>query len=637
MKTTSSRSRAIAVNRPNRFAQFVAISVLSVGTLIACVGALRADDNVIVAQTFTTLGSPKYPADFAHFDYVNPDAPKGGEISFAAVGTFNSLMPFSRKGDPASLSSVMVERFMETSLDDPNTDYGLLAERLEYPESQDWVIFHIRPEARFSDGEPVTADDAVFTWNLLIEQAFPSYRDALARMVSSVEKVGPLSVKYTFNPEVPREGLISQMGTNAVLPQHYFEAENLRIDESTMTPILGSGPYMFESADAPRQVTYVRNPDYWGNDLPLNKGRHNFDRIRIEYFGDAAAAFEGFKSGAFSFRQETSSKNWGTSYDFPALDKNWVVKKELPNTALPTSSGFVFNLGKDAFQDKRVRQAIALMYNFTWTNETLQYGLFAQRESFWQNTDMAARGLPEGRELEVLQSLGDLIDPSLLTTPAVLPHTSSERQLDRRNLRAASKLMEEAGYVVDDSGMLVKDGERLSLTLLEGNPSFDRIMLPFIENLKRLGVDANYERVDPAQFTARRRDRDYDMIYGSYATGYGPGLGYTQRFGSEDAAVSLFNPAGFANEAADAIMEKMLISKTQEEFVATARALDRVMRDELFIIPTWYNDKHWVAYYDMFEHPPEDILPPLALGHLDFWWFNAERAAELEAVGAFQN
>lgn len=634
MKRSNPPAVSQAVAKQHKTPLWAMLSLIIAALIWTASAALAEDEKIITSYFYSTIGEPKYAADFEHLSYVNPDAPKGGEYSVATIGTFNSMMPYSRKGDPAALSTILVERLMETALDDPNTDYGLLAEKIEYPESRDWVIFHLRPEARFSDGTPLTAYDAEFTWSILMEQAFVSYREALNALVESAVALDERRIKYTFRDGVPRDGLIPQMGSNSVFSKAWFEKTGVRIDESGPTPMLGSGPYVPDEIDFGRSVSYKRNPDYWGKDLPINRGRHNFDTLRVEYFGDSNAAFEGFKSGTVTFRTESDSKIWATQYEFPALDKAWAIKQQLPNGALPTSNGFNFNLTRPHLQDVRVREALGLMYNFTWTNETLQYGLFDQRASFWQNTEMAATGVPTGRELEILQSVADLIDPALLTDPVVMPHESSERQLDRKNLRRASDLLDEAGWTVGDDGMRRKDGKVLSLDILESNPTLDRLVLPYVENLKRLGVEASYNRVDPAQYTELTRALDYDMVYDSYSTAYGPGLGYEQRFGSKDSKEGIFNPAAFGHPAADKILEELKFEGNAENFIAAARALDRLMRAERFIVPTWYNPTHWVAFYDYYEHPPE--LPALGLGVRDFWWSNQEKYDALKAAGAFQ-
>jgi microcin C transport system substrate-binding protein len=391
---------------------------------------------------------------------------------------------------------------------------------------------------------------------------------------------------------------------------------------------------MLDSYKINERIVYKRNPDYWGADLPINVGRNNFDVIRVEYFADTDAAMEGFKAGVYTFRQENSSLSWATRYDFPAVEKGWVKLETPDNGNLPPSYGFVFNLRKPQFQDIRVRQAIGLMFNFSWTNETLQYGLFRQRDSFWQGSELEAKGVPEGRELEILESVKDKIDPAILTEPVTMPHQSDgSRQLDRGNLRKASRLLDEAGWEVGADGLRRKDGKTLDLEFMSQSPTFDRIVNPYIENLKQLGVNARYNRIDGSQYTARERDFDWDMIYDGYVNGLEEGTGLTQRFGSEGLG-DLFNPAGYASEAVDEIAKVIVDAKTRDEMAAGVRAVDRIMRRAYFMVPSWYLGNYWLAYYDMFEHPAE--LPPYALGNLDFWWFDAQKAEALVAAGALR-
>lgn len=619
-----------------RISRSVFGKAMKLALLWVALGTLPAmSETIIKSHAFSDLGTVKYPADFTHLDYVNIDAPKGGEISASRQGTFDSVNAYSRKGRAPALSVMPFERLMGSTSDDPYGSYCLICETLEYPESQDWVIFNLRQNVTFSDGSPATAHDVKFTVDLFLEQGLPSFAQAVKKLYKSVDVLDDYRIKFTFQPDIPRKGLISQAGSSPVFSKAWFERTGARLDEPQQEFTPGTGPYVISEVENSERITVKRNPDYWGKDLPINVGRYNFDVIREEYFADNAAAFEAFKSGVFTFRQESSSLQWATAYDrFPNLSDGHVVKKELENGALPPATGFVFNLRKEKFQDIRVRKAISLMYNFTWTNETLQYGLFAQRASFWENTELAAVGAPTGLELEYLQSLGDLIDPAILTDEVAVPHVSSDRQLDRRSLRAALKLMEEAGYVTGDDGQLRKDGKTLDVEFLEQSPAFDRLVQPFVENMKRLGINATYNRIDPAQFTNRERDFDWDMIYDFYRNGLEEGQGLAQRYGSEDAQYSLFNPAGYSSEAVDQLIAKVLEGSTFEEMQAGVRAIDRIMRSKQFIIPAWYNDKYWVAYYDQYEHP--ENLPPFALGQYDFWWYNADKAGALKAAGVLK-
>ncbi len=612
-------------------------AVIAAGALALAGPALPAfGEEIVTSHGYSTFGDLRYPADFAHFDYVNPDAPKGGEISIFALGTFDSMNPYSRQGRAGALSTIMSESLLLASADEVSAEYCLLCTSLEYPESEDWVIFHINPEARFADGTPVTAQDVVFSHFLLLDQGLPSYAEAVRALIPEAEALDDLTVKFTFAPDVPRKNLINQAGGIPVWPEHWFEATGARLDEPRLEVPPGSGPYMLETVDVNRRITYVRNPDYWGADLPINQGRNNFDRIRIEYFADTDAAFEAFKAGEYTFRQENSSLSWATRYDFPALEAGWVLKEELANGNLPYAAGIVFNLRRPNLQDIRVRQALALMFNFSWTNESLQYGLFAQRESFWQGSSLAAEGVPEGLELEYLELVADLVDPAIFTEEVTRPHESDARApVDRRNLARALELMEAAGWEPDDQGRLWKDGQRFTLEFMTDQPTFDRIFIPYVESLNRLLGDggAIYNRVDPAQYTDRERNFDWDLIYSGYSTGLEEGIGLSQQFGS-DGLGDVFNPAGYASDAVDRLIEIVVDAETREEMEAAVRAIDRIMRRELFIVPTWYNASYWVAYYDMYRHP--DPLPPYALGQLDFWWHDAEAEAALRAAGTLR-
>lgn len=593
--------------------------------------------EIIESHGFATLGELDLPPDFEHLRYVNPDAPKGGEISIWAAGTFDSFNPYSIKGQAGALATLPFETIMADVADEADASYCLLCVRLRTNANEDFVEFDLHPEARFADGEPVTAEDVVFTANLFMEQGLPSFAEPVRARITSVEALDEDTVRFEFNPDVPRKSLVSQAGAFPVFPKHWFDETGARLDESRLEIPPGSGPYQLASYDVNRRIVFERNPDYWGADLPINRGRHNFERIRVEYFGDPVAAMEGFRAGAYTFREETSSIVWATGYDFPAVEQGWVEVEELPDGNVPAAAGFVFNLEREKFQDPRVREALGLMFNFEWTNASLQYDLFEQRASFWQNSDLAAQGVPEGRELELLQELGDLVDPAILTEPVVEPHTSGERQLDRGNLRRALGLLAEAGWEPGPEGLLRNEaGETLDLEFIASSASadLDRIVNPYIDNLRQLGVNARYERIDPAQFTDRRRNRDFDMLYGSYVNGPIEGTGIQQRYGSADAAVSVFNPAAYSSPAVDALIEKVIEAQSMEEMAAAVRAIDRIMRAERFVVPTWYKPTRWVAYYDMYRYP--ETLPPYDIGYLDWWWYDEAAAEELRAAGALR-
>ncbi|UWQ78587.1 extracellular solute-binding protein [Leisingera sp. S132] len=637
MNTAKAAARVRAKDTVN---PLQAAAALAFGLILALAAATlaRAEEAIIKAHGFAEFGELKYPQGFDHFDYVNPEAPKGGELSISAVGTFDSMNPYTRKGRAGALSSAQFESLLVDSYDEPGSYYGLIAESLEYPESQDWVIFNLRPEAKFSDGSPVTADDVVFSHNILLEQGLKSYAEAVRKRIPKAEALGPHRVKFYFSPDFPRRAMITQVGGTSVFSKAWFEAdpENRRIDEPRLDPGIGSGPYVLESADVNQRIVYKRNPDYWGKDLNVNAGRHNYDRIRVEYFGDDVAAMEGFKAGVYTLRPENNSKNWATNYEFSAVELGHVIKGEFPDGNVPPASGFVMNLLKPKFQDIRVREAMQLAFNFEWTNESLQYGLFRHRSSFWQDSPLAAQGLPEGREKEVLEALSDQIDPSILTSEPVMAHASkASRPGDRKNLRRAMTLLDEAGWTVGDDGMRRNaQGKPLKVEFLADSPTIERIVQPYAANLRTMGVDAVLNRVDYAQYTSRRREKEFDMISSAYSMPLEPSTGLYQQFGSEAHEYSVFNPAGLADPAVDALIGNIVDAKTQEELRANARALDRVLRAKRFVVPTWYLDVNWIAYWDMYRQP--ENLPPYDTGLLDLWWIDAEREAELKAAGALR-
>jgi microcin C transport system substrate-binding protein len=598
---------------------------------------LAAQENIIKSYGFSEFDKLKYPEGFTNFDYVNPDAPRGGELSYAAQGTFDSFNPFTRQGRAGARSANQFESLLFPSYDEPASYYGLIAESLEYPENQDWVIFNMRPEARFSDGSPVTAEDVVFSHNLLLDQGLKSYAEAVRKRIPRAEVLDTYRVKFTFAPDISRRALITQVGGTPIFSKKWFQAdESRRLDKPRMEPGVGSGPYVLDSFDINRRIIYKRNPDYWGDKINVNVGRNNYDTIRIEYFSDSIAAMEAFKAGEFTFRQENNSKSWATAYDFPALDAGNVVKKELYDGDVPSARGFVINMTRPQFQDIRVREAVQLAFNFEWTNESLQYGLFQQRNSFWEGSPLEARGVPADRELEILKSLGDALDPAILTSEPVMAHTSRpERQNDRRNLRKAMKLLDAAGWKVGDDGVRRNaQGRTLRVEFLSDDPVLDRIAMPFVDNLRIMGIDALYNRIDNAQFTLRRRERDFDMISGGYRTSLQPSTGLYQQYGIEAAQYSVFNPSGVNGPDIEALIDNIVAATEGEELRANARALDRVLRAKRFMVPTWFLGKYWVAYWDMYEYPAN--LPPYALGFDDLWWINPEKSAALKSSGALR-
>ena len=596
--------------------------------------AAPANADVITSHGISTFGELKYEAGFPHLDYVNPDAPKGGEISVWGFGSFDSMHPYTTKGRSGQLSSIFFESLLEGTADEPDSVYGLVAESLEYPEDRSHVIFNMRPEARFSDGSPLTADDVVFSYEILRDKGLPSFRAVIQKQVESAEALGPHRVKFTFKEGEPTRDLPQTVGGLPIFSKAYYEASGADFEASTLTPGIGSGPYVLDSLEVGQQIVYRRNPDYWGYDLPINKGRHNFDRIRIEYFADYNSAFEGFKAGTYTYRTEASSKIWATGYDFPAIQNGWAKKDTPPDGTLASGQSFVFNLRRDKFQDKRVRQAIGMMFNFEWSNKTLFYGIYERIDSFWENSYLKAEGAPTEGELAFLRPLADKLPEGVLDGPVVMAPASSERQLDRKNLRRASAMLDEAGWPVGDDGMRRNAaGETLQVEILNDSQAFDRVINPYIENLRALGVDAVHTRIDNAQMTERERSFNFDMVVGNFRTALTPGSELEQYFGSESAEFSIFNLAGFGSEAVDSLIDSVTAAEDRTTLDDATRALDRVLRAEVFWVPQWFKNTHTVAYYDMYRYP--ENLPPYALGTLDFWWFDQAAHDKLKAAGAF--
>ncbi len=630
---TKSRVQAKAVDT-SKLRNFVVGSAIGLAVIFGAM-SLRADEAITKTHGFNFFGELKYPADYKHLDYVNPDAPKGGEISIWTMGTFDSFNPYTRKGRAGALASAPFESLLEGTSDEVGTSYGLLAETLEYPEDQSWVIFHMRPEARFSDGTPVTAEDVAFTYELFLNEGLASYRAILGQIVTGVEILGPHRIKYSFADDASRRDAIPIVGGLPVKSKAWFEKTGAKLDESRMEPAIGSGPYVLDSYDINKRITYKRNPDYWGKDLPFNIGRGNFDTIRIEYFADSNAAFEGFKSGAYTFRQENSSKSWATAYDFPALDEGHVIKTLLPDGGMATGQSYVMNLRRDKFNDIRVRQAVGLLFNFEWSNESLFYGQYARINSFWENSELAAEGMPSDAELALLEPIADLLPAGVIDGEAVMAPVSGNRTLDRKNLRKASALLDKAGWTVGDDGLRRNAaGETLTIEIIEDSPTFDRVHLPFIDNLKAVGIDAIYSRIDPAQMTDRSRNYDFDMMVDQFPMSLEPSSGLKQYFGSETANQSVFNSMGLKSEAVDTLIEHVMKAQNKAELATSVKALDRTLRAYYFWVPQWFNDAYRVAYWNMYEHP--ETLPPFALGNLDFWWYNAEKAADLKAKGVLR-
>jgi len=608
---------------------FGVLALAALLTLLA--GLTHADEDITISHGLSQFGELKYGPDYPYFDYVNPNAPKGGEYSTWAFGTFDSMNPYITKGNAAGSSSIFVESLMAGNADEPDSVYGLLAETIEYPADRSWAIFNLRPEARFSDGSPVMASDVVFTHSVFLEKGIPSYRAIVEAEIASVEALDDRRVKFTFQqPSEDNSNLLLAAGTPVLSEAQFLDRD---FAESTLDPILGTGPYVLGSLDVGKQLIYVYNPDYWGANLPINIGTNNFERLRFEYYADSTAAFEGFKAGDYYFRAENSSQAWAENYTFPAVESGWVVKEELPDGNIGAAQGFFFNLHREKFADPRVREAVGMAFNFEWSNKTLFFGLYSRVDSFFENSPLEAQGDIPADELAILEPYRADLPVEVFTEPAYSPPVSGENQIDRSVIRAAGKLLDAAGWTIQDGVRKNAAGEQLTIEFLNYSPQFDRIINPYLENLERLGIVATNNRVDTAQYTERTRNRDFDVMISTYGNSFTPGLSLRQTYGSENANVPSRNRAGLENPAVDALVERIIGSKTREALNLNTRALDRAVRAMHIWVPQWFKDVNTVAYWDLYGYPDPN-LSPYALGSAGWWWWDADKAAKLKAEGA---
>ncbi|MEM9709616.1 MAG: extracellular solute-binding protein [Pseudomonadota bacterium] len=597
--------------------------------------ALAESHDVTTSHGISAFGALKYPADFPHFDYVNPDAPKGGFISFRgtlASSTFDSLNYYILDGEPAQGLERIYDTLLARAWDEPDAAYGYLAESIEFPEDRSWVIFNLRPEARFSDGEPVTAEDVVFTIEAIKADGSPRFQIFISD-IEGGEVLGEHRVKINFVEGAETRDLIGTAGTLFVLPKHYYETVDF--SRSTLEPPVGSGPYLIDDVNPGRSITYCLNPDYWGADLPVNVGTFNFECVTYEYFADRTAAFEALKAGEYVFHEEFFSALWATAYDFPALEEGWVIRDTLDDGRAAGAQGFWMNTRRPHLSDPLVREAIGLAFNFEWSNETLFYGLYNRTDSFWESTAMEASGVPEGAELALLEPFRDQLPETVFNEPAFTPLISGPDNADRSALRRAGRLLEEAGWQVGDDGLRRNAaGEILEIEFVDDGPVFERIVLPYIENLERIGIKSEFVLLDRAQMQLRQEEFDYDIIPARLNLPLTPSVELRAVFGSESADASgTLNLSGVDDPVIDALIQNALAAKTREDLDIAVRAIDRVLRAEHIWVPQWFKGTHWIAYWDMFGRP--DIKPPYVRGE-DYWWFEQEKYDRLIDIGALR-
>lgn len=600
---------------------FRAFSRLPIYLLLA--GVLLAGQSLAAvhsAHAIAMHGEPKYPAGFAHFDYVNADAPVGGQLKLHVIGSFDSFMPWLPKGNAAAGigalgNSYLYDSLVVPSLDEPFTEYGLLAKTIEWPDDRSWVAYTLRERARFADGEPVLADDVVWTFNQLKQHGAPFYAYYYGDVVK-VEALSERKVKFTFrsadNPELAM--IVGQM---PVLPKHYWEERNF--EDATLVPPLGSGPYRIVDFKAGKRVVYQRRDDYWAKNLPVMRGHNNFARVIFEYYLDATVALQAFKRGDYDWRFETNSKYWATAYQGPAFRDGTIVTEEVEHRNPAGMQGFVFNTRKALFQDPILREAMAYAFDFEWSNRHLFYGQYARSRSYFENSELAATGLPSAAELKLLTPLKANL-PARVFTESYQPPRSDGSGRPRKNLLQAQAMLKQAGYRIEGNQLYTPKGQPVRFEFLLYSPAFERVVLPFARNLKVLGIDARVVRVDESQYIQRLRSFDYDMVVGGWGQSPSPGneqRGYWSSASAE--RESSRNTAGVSNPAIDALVEKVITADSREALITRCHALDRALQWGFYVIPNWYLDHHRFAYQSRLAHPP---LPPYVHvdGALDIWW-----------------
>ena len=594
--------------------------------LIACIGTPAAAETYR-GHGLAMHGDLKYARDFTHFDYVNPNAPKGGETTRAARGGYDTFNPFVTKGRAAAGSQVIYDTLMTSSADEPFSLYGLIAETIETPKDRSWVAFTLRKEARWHDGKPITVEDVIWTFNTLVEKGQHFYR-AYYGSVAKVSKTGERTVRFAFKDSTNRE-LPLILGQLAILPKHYWEGRDFQA--TTLEPPLGSGAYRIASHEPNRSVVLERVKDYWARDLNVKKGQENYDRIRFEYYKDTTVALEAFKAGDIDLRLENSAKNWATAYDTPALRDGRIIKQEYKHNRTAGMQGFVFNLRRDLFQDRRVREAISLAFDFEWSNKALFHNAYTRNRSYFDNSELSARGLPSGEEKQILERLKDKLPPEVLTTEFNPPKTDGSGKY-RPNLRKAAKLLREAGWKVDKKTRKLVDGKTgtpFAFEILLISPLFERIVLPFNKSLARLGIDVKVRIVDSAQYSERLTNFNYDVIVRGWGQSDSPGNEQRNYWSTESAdRPRSRNYTGLKDPAIDELIELLIAAPTRESLVARTRALDRVLQWHHLVVPHWYIAHDRIARWNKCGIPK--VIPSQGVV-TSAWWIDPEKAAALAA------
>ncbi len=564
-------------------------------------------------------GEPKYAPSFTNLDYANPKAIKGGELRLAAIGTFDNLNPYILKGMAAAGSNMVFETLMEAVIDEPFSQYGLIAQSAEVAPDKSSVTYELRKQARFHDGNPVTAEDVIFSFETLRTKGHPFYRSYYKDVVRA-EKKGEHGVTFVFkragNTELP---LI--MGQMPILPKHFWQGKDFAA--TTLTPPLGSGPYKIEKSVTGRSIIYSRVKDWWGADLPLNKGRYNFDKIIYDYYRDGTIALEAFLAGRYDFRLENSAKNWATAYTSPAVKEGLILKKLIPNEMPAGMQGFIFNVRRAIFKDPRVREALSLAFDFEWGNKNIAFGAYQRTNSYFANSELATKGLPSPAERILLEPYRDQLPYDVFTNVFKAPQTDGSGHL-RQNLRKATKLLKEAGWHLENGELLDSSGKPFTFEIVDSSPLFERWVQPFLRNLERLGIHANFRIVDSSQYQNLINDFNFDMTVHVFGQSLSPGNEQRDYWGSDRASMKgSRNLIGIKNPVADALIEKIIHAKDRGDLVTACRALDRVLLWGHYVIPHWNIGAYRITYWDKFGQPK--ITPKYGFDMTSLWWVDPSK------------
>ncbi|MEZ8021048.1 extracellular solute-binding protein [Vibrio splendidus] len=578
--------------------------------------------TVIETTQLVGFGEAKYPADFTHFDYVNPDAPKQGKVTYGSIGTYDSFNRFGSRGVAASYTGEIYDTLMFSPSDEIDAYYPLIASKVRYASDFSWMEIEINPNAKFQDGKPITAHDVAFTFEKFSKEGVPQYR-VYYKEIESVTAVSDSVVRIEMN-KPNREKLFSFAQSTRVLPKHFWK--DRKLSEPLSEPPVGSGPYKIISYKSGQSVTYGLDENYWAADLPVNVGRNNFKQVQYDYYRDDTVMLEAFKAGEFDLRTENSAKFWANSYTGANFDKGYIIKEEINHEKPETTQGFVFNIQSPVFSDPKVREALTYAMDFEWMNKNMFYGQYKRTRSYFQNTDYEAKGLPSEAEVELLSQYKDQIPPRVFTEEFQPSVTDGSGRI-RSQMRTAFKLLKEAGWVLKDKVMTnEKTGKRMSFELLIYSPTTERIATPVQKNLKRMGIEMKIRTIDTTQYIKRLRDRDFDMVSSSFSANPYPSPNLMIVWNS-NYIDSTYNTAGVMDPVVDALTEEIARNQQHPEKLLTlGRSLDRVLQWNFYNIPQWHVGEYRVAMWDKFERP--DVLPKYDLG-IDTWWISEEKAALL--------